>query len=155
MFKRKGTRTQLQAPEGVSFQWAPKGSYRLDQMLQMVMSSLPNRFSMLTQKWLAIYVLDDYSVDLMPKIREALLKKGYILMIIGGGITGNIQINDTHCHAPLKAYCREEKMKLMLHQLQENPNKIPSPSRNEMMAMLIRSWENLEVNIEKHSYHNL
>ena len=148
VFKGKGTCTQLQAPEGVNFQWAPKGSYHLEQMLQMV-NSLPNRFNMFTQKGFAIYVLDDYSVHLMPEIREALFKKGYILVIIGGGITGDIQINDTHCHAHLKAYYREEEMKLVLEQLQGNPNKIPSPSRNEIMAMLIRSWKKLDINVGK------
>ena len=44
-------------------------------------------------KRIAIYVLDDYAVHLMPEIRQA-FKKGYILVIIGGKITGDIQIND-------------------------------------------------------------
>eukprot|EP00794_Sanderia_malayensis_P001085 gene1085-423_t len=85
----------------------------------------------------------------MAENRSAFLKRGHILVIIGGGITGNIQINDTHCHAPLKAFYREEEVKLMLQQLQDNPNKIPSPSRNEMIAMLVKSWKQLEINVEQ------
>ena len=50
----------------------------------------------------AIYVLDNYAVHLMPEIKKALFKKGYILVLIGGGVTGDIQIKDTHFHAPLK-----------------------------------------------------
>ena len=33
VFKGKGTRTHLQPPAGIKFYWAPKGSYRLKQML--------------------------------------------------------------------------------------------------------------------------
>ena len=37
----------------------------------------------------------------MPEIKEALLKRGYVLVIIGGGVTGDIQINDTDLHCLL------------------------------------------------------
>lgn len=47
-----------------------------------------------------IYAVDDYSVHIMPKVKEALLKRGYIYIRIGGGITGDIQINDIDIHAP-------------------------------------------------------
>jgi len=46
----------------------------------------------------AIYVLDDYAVHLMPEVRQALWKRGYILVVTGGGITGFVQVNDTHLH---------------------------------------------------------
>ena len=42
----------------------------------------------------------------MPEVREAFLKRGYILVVIGGGITGDCQINDTHYHHALKAKYR-------------------------------------------------
>ena len=42
-------------------------------------------------------------------------------MIIGGGFTGDIQINDTHCQALVKAYYRELEIKLVLNQLQKSP----------------------------------
>lgn len=37
----------------------------------------------------------------MPEIKEALLKHGYVLVIIGGGVTGGIKINDTDLHCLL------------------------------------------------------
>ena len=61
----------------------------------------------------------------MEDVRKALLKRGYILVLIGGGITGDIQINDTHLHAPLKAKFRDEEMESMLAKLKENPQKEP------------------------------
>ena len=36
----------------------------------------------------------------------------------------------------------------MLEQLEKDPIKIPSPSRNEMMSMLLQAWETLEIDTE-------
>ena len=82
----------------------------MDKEQLKTIENLPNRFSIFTQQNFAIYVLDDYAVHLMPEIRAALLKKGYILIIIGGGVTGDIQINDTHFHGTLKAKYRVKEM---------------------------------------------
>ena len=148
VFKGKGTRTNLTPPEGVNFRWAPKGSYRIEQILGMI-NSLPNRFNMFTEQGFGIYVLDDYSVHLMPEVRQALFKKGYVLVVIGGGITGDVQINDTDCHHHLKTLYRDLEMKLMLEQLEKDPTKIPSPSRNEMMSMILEAWESLQIDTKK------
>ena len=74
----------------------------------------------------AIYVLGDFSIHLMPEVRQALLKKGYVFIIIGGGITGDIQTNVANCHRDLKKHYRDLVMKLMLEQLEKDPVKIPS-----------------------------
>ena len=92
VFKGKGTRTKVNAPENMHYQWAPKGSYLLEQMLKTI-SHLPNRFNMFTPKKYAIYVLDDYSVHLLQEVKEVLMKRGYVYVGIGGGITGDIQVN--------------------------------------------------------------
>ena len=39
----------------------------------------------------------------MPEVRQALCSRGYILVIIGGGITGFVQVNGIHLHKPLKS----------------------------------------------------
>ena len=104
-------------------------------------SNLPNIYNIFTPKNYAIYVLDDYSVHIMPKIKEALLKTGYVPVIIGGGVIGDIQINDTDLHSPLKAKYRELEQLLITDQLKANPKKIPRPSRVDMMRMLSESFE--------------
>ena len=71
VFKGKRTRAHLTPPKGVHYQWAPKGSYRIEQILGMT-DKLPNRFNMFTEQSFAIYVLADYSVHLMPEVRETL-----------------------------------------------------------------------------------
>ena len=89
VFKDKGTRAHLTPPKDVHYQWTPKGSYQIEQILGMI-DKLPNRFNMFREQSFAKYVLDDYSVDLMPEVRQALFKKGYVLLIIGGGKAGDI-----------------------------------------------------------------
>ena len=121
VFKGVGTRTKLQPPDGVKYQWDPKGSYRLDQMLRSI-KNFPTHFSMFTQKDFGVYVHDDYTVHLMPELRHALFKRGYILIVIGG-ITGDVQINYTNYHHMLKSGYRDQE--LMLRQLAETLHKFP------------------------------
>ena len=123
----------------MNVQWAPKGSYRLENMLSMV-EKLPNRYNMFSNKDFAIYVLDDYSVHLQTELCDALLKKGYILIIIGGGVTGDIQVNDTHYHHQLKQKYRDLESDLMIRKLRAETGKVPSPTRDDMMCMLNESW---------------
>ena len=49
VFKGKGTRTKWDPPDGIKFNWAPKMSYCLDQMLKTI-SNLPNKFIIFTSK---------------------------------------------------------------------------------------------------------
>ena len=54
--KGKGTRTALNPQPGIKFQWAPKGSYRLEHMLKTI-QNLPNRFNMFTPKNYAMFLM--------------------------------------------------------------------------------------------------
>ena len=56
-------------------------------------------------------------------------------MILPGGITGDLQVNDTDLHHPLKVSYREKETALMIERLRENSDKIPSPSRDEIKKM--------------------
>ena len=75
------------------------------------------------------------------------MARGYILVCLGGGITGDIQVNDTHLHHLLKVGYRQREFELMVQQLSNDPLKIPSPSRDDMMSMLVDSWDSLQVDI--------
>ena len=100
---------------------------------------LPNRFNIFSHDNFAIYVLDDYAVQLMLEVRQALWNRGYSLAIIGEGITAILQVNDTHLHKPLKSEYRKKESKLMLKKLQNDPQKVPAPDRNEMMRLFVNS----------------
>lgn len=148
VFKGKGTRTKLNHPPGIKSHWAPKGSYRLDTMLSTI-ANLPNRHNLFSQSNYALYILDDYSVHITDEVKKALLAKGYILVVIGGGITGDVQCNDTHVHHKLKKTYREIEAAKMMKMLEENPNKIPSPSRDDIMSMLASAWSSLDLDVNE------
>ena len=108
-------------------------------------SNLPNLYNSFTLKDFAIYVLDDYAVHLMPEVRKALYQRGYVLVLMGGGITGFIQANDTDHHHHLKSHYRNEEMALMLKKLEVDKNKVPAPNREEMINMLLAAWKETDV----------
>ena len=144
VFKGKGTRTKVSVPDTAKYQSSASGSYRIDQMLKTI-SNLPNRYNPLTPKDSAIYILDDYAVYLMLEVRKALCQRGYVLVLMGGGITGFIQANDTDVHHHLKSHYRNEEMALMLKNLEVDKNKVPAPNREEMINMLCAAWKETNV----------
>ena len=123
IFKGKGTRTKIDV-SNFNYQWSPRGLHRLEHMLKTI-KNLPNPFNLFTQKRFAIYVLGDYANHLMPEIKKALYKRGCIMILMGGGMTGFMQANDTDLHKRLKALYREEEMNLMLKMLETHNSKIP------------------------------
>ena len=64
-------------------------------------------------------------------------------MILPGGIIGDLQANDTDLHHLLKTSYREKETALMIEKLRENPDKIPSPSRDEIMKMCKAAFEEM------------
>ena len=114
---------------GTHYQWAEKDSYSLEQLLETI-KHLPNQFNIFSRANFAFYVLDDYAVFLMPEIRQALWNWGYILVIISWGITGFVQVNDTHLPKPLKSEYRREKSELIPEKLQNNSQKVLAPDLN-------------------------
>ena len=144
VFRGKGTRTKVAAPDSVNYYWSVSGSYRLDQMLKTI-SNLPNHYNPFTTKDFAIYVIDDYAVHLMSEIRKALYQRGYVLIVMGGGITGFIQVNDTDLHHHLKSLYRNEERTLMLKKLEVDKNKVPLRNREQMIEMLLAAWKKTDV----------
>ena len=95
IFKDMGQRVKLSPPAGVYVQWSPSGSYRLEHMKE-TLGHLPQTVGAIDRMMgssghkFRIYLLDNYSVHLDRSLAEMLYKKGWILVIIGGGITGDV-----------------------------------------------------------------
>ena len=92
--------------------------------------------------------MDDYSVHITDEVKKALLAKGYILVVIGGGIT-DVQCNDTHVHHTLKKEYHEIEAEKIMEMLKSNPGKIPSPSRDDVMSMLSTAWNSLDLDVNE------
>ena len=115
IFKGVGKRVKLNVPNNVSVQWDPKGSYRLEHVLKFI-EKVPAQACPLFPEKRKIFTLDDYSAHLHPEVKKALKKKGYFLVILPEGITGDLQVNDTDVHHPLKSLksSYQEKESLLL-----------------------------------------
>ena len=96
---------------------------------------VPRQPTALFPKARKIFTLDDYSAHLDKEVKDALYDQGYFLVILPGGITGDLQVNDTDLHHPLKSAYREKESELMIKKLRDDPSKIPSPSRDEIMKI--------------------
>ena len=125
VFKGKGIQTKINIRPNVHYQWSPSGSYQLEHILKTI-SHLPNRYHIFSEKDYAIYVLDNYAVHLMPEVHCALFERGYILVPMGGGITGDEQVNNTHAHRLLKGHYQDVESELMLQKLTDIVLKLPT-----------------------------
>ena len=56
-----------------------------------------------------------------------------------------IQANDTDLHDHLKGRHRNKEMALMLNILEVDKDKVPSPSREHMIAMPLAAWKKTDV----------
>ena len=150
VFKGAGKRVKVNPPAKTSVQWAEKGSYRLEHILKFI-ENLPTIPIAFAPEKRCVFTLDDYSAHLPQEVEDAFHKKGYFLIVIGGGITGDVQVNDTSYHRPVKTAYRNLEMQLMLDLLKQDPKKIPSPSRDQMMEMFYNAWEKTcsDVNCEQ------
>ena len=102
---------------------------------------------MFSHAYFAICILDDCAVYLMPEVCRSHWKRGYILVILAGGITGIVQINDPH--RALKSGCRKKKSQLMLQMLSDHPQKVPALHRNDMLKMLNDSMKTVKFGNNK------
>ena len=88
-FKGKGTISKVDPSPRVHFQWAEKGFYWVENMLDTI-KHLPNKDNLFTCKNFEIYFLDNYSVDSTEDIKKKLLTNEYVPIVMGGGIAGDM-----------------------------------------------------------------
>ena len=103
---------------------------------------------MFTEKRFAIYVLDGYSVYLMPEF-QALFKKNTFLLLL---VLQSPVIYRSMIQAVITIFWKVIIGNLKLKQCLSNwkkIQKISSPSWNEMIHMLLQSWELLQVDTQR------
>ena len=63
------------------------------------------------------------------------------------GVTGGIQINNTDIHRSSKEKYRALEQHLMIDQLKADPKRIPQPSRDDIIQMLKKRFDSLEIDV--------
>ena len=92
-------------------------------------------YALFPKKKRKIFTLPKKRKILDPAVKESLAKRDYFLVILPGGLTGDLQVNDTDLHHSLKTSYREKETVLMIEKLRKNPDKVPFPSRDDIMKM--------------------
>ena len=108
-------------------QSAPKGSYRVEQLLEFFDQLLPtaNR----PEDACCLYV-DWFSAHLSDEVWNLVVEtKGHMLAYHGGGVTGILQANDTHIHEPLSKQFKKLEMEDVTRQRRLDRRKIPRRTR--------------------------
>ena len=70
-----------------------------------------------------------------------------ILAILGGGITGIVQVNYTY--RTIKSGYRKKESQLMFQNVSKHPQKVPAPDRNDILKMVSDSLEYVKFDKSK------
>lgn len=115
-------------------QWAPKGSYRIPQLLEWLEFVLP------IDGTRVCVVLDWYACHLSDSVKNFILSKGHWVMYLGGGVTPWIQVPDTHVHKPLSDHYKKEERADALAQRTMRPGKLPVCSKQAVYDRALAAW---------------
>ena len=128
----------------MTFQTGPKGSYRLEHVLRFLDSNLPLWTEERKRKldWRLLY-LDAYAAHLAPEVRDLAWERGFVVRIHGAGTTGDVQVNDTHLHAPFAHKYREFEMEGMVKTMEQCPGDI-SRRREDVVTDAALTWRALD-----------
>ena len=58
------------------------------------------------------------------------------------------EVNDTRLQKPLKSKYRKKEFELMLEKLQNGPQKVQPPDRNEMMRLLVSCNKDVKIDVK-------
>ena len=111
-------------PDGVLLQLGPKGSYRSPQLLSFLDWAMP---SVAGAAETQVVVLDWLAPHLDPTVDAAMREKNHSVLRIGGGLTGDVQVGDTHRHGPYSKAYRAIETADAARELRLRPNRLPRP----------------------------
>ena len=122
----------------------PKGSYREEHVLNYLERHLP----LFTEgrRWRVI-LMDAYGPQMSEAVRRLCWKRGYVVIIHGGGATGVTQVNDTDLHQHLRKAYLEKETAEMIRYSRLNPNSTPSPKPEQCIGWMIDAWSNPQLHL--------
>lgn len=136
-------RDGLQRPEWLLIQVQEKGSYRTEDVLAFLEWALPQARDASES---TILLLDWYSAHLSPEVQDLVNRKGHVLLLHGGGVTGMEQVNDTHLHALVQRVMEELETVELYNQRRDNPSKVARLTRQIIVDIVRQMWLGLQHN---------
>ena len=114
------------------------GSYRLEHLLSYLEKSLV-RGPGDDGRW-RILMCDAYAPHFNEAIAKLAWQHRYVVIMVGGGATGVVQVNDTHLHGPLSKEYISLEMAEAFAKLQADPDGCPGRSREQCIRDLVILW---------------
>ena len=114
------------------------GSYRLEHLLSYLEKSLV-RGPGDDGRW-RILMCDAYAPHFNEAIAKLAWQHRYVVIMIGGGATGVVQVNDTHLHGPLSKEYMSLEMAEAFAKLQADPDGCPGRTREQCITDLVILW---------------
>jgi len=130
-------RARLNVPHPWLLQFAQKGSYRTEHVLAFL------------DWWAApvtrvadtiVMVLDWFAPHLDERVDHLLHDAKHAVLRIGGGLTPDVQVGDTHRHGPLTRVYRDLEAEDAQRELSLRPSHLPSSSRQTVMERAFQAW---------------
>ena len=147
LFKAKGKgeriRQGLSVPRGVLLQFQERGSYRLEDCLEYLQWILDRSRAVgaaSQENRRVVYMCDWFAPHLDESLDDLVHAAGHAILRIGGHLTGLVQVEDTHAHAPMTAHYKRREMEESFDQLMVRPDRLPSTSRQTVMERALDAW---------------
>lgn len=110
-----------------------KGSYNMQDVIRLLERHLqpwgPGR------RW-RILLADAYRPHMTPEVWMLCFSRGYVLLVIGGGCSGSVQVPDTHLHMPLSSGYQNSEMILLAALMEQRPTGLPTMDRGDCVRIL-------------------
>jgi hypothetical protein len=130
----------LDVPPNVTVQFAPKGSYRLEQWVEWLEKDLGHADA---EEFCECVVYDYYAPHLDPAAHEVITSRGHCHLAIGGGCTPWAATLDTHYHAGMEGHYRRAETHDATVQLRRS-HRIPVYSRQTVLYRANDAWRMLD-----------
>ncbi|MCP3919840.1 MAG: hypothetical protein GY711_30270, partial [bacterium] len=87
-----------------------------------------------------ILLCDAFAPQGLESLKRLAWQRGFVLVQIGGGCTGTIQVNDTDLHQKLRHDYQQEEMRTAVEQMREDPTRVPSMRPADCIGVLADVW---------------
>ena len=153
LFKAKdGSRMapKLEHRPWMHLQFQERGSYRSENVVDALEWGLrPATCSSES----VVVLLDWFSAHLSDEVQDALRAMGHVVIYHGGGVTGLMQVNDTHLHAIVQRIMEQLETSFMNMMRQQDPSKIASLQRQDVLDIVAEMWQSIDhANVRTKGY---
>ena len=94
-----------------------------------------------------ILLCDAYRAHVADSITRLAWTHKYVVVFVGGGATGVVQVNDTHLHGHLSRDYLEREQAALFEFMRQNPNGCPGRSRYQCFYDLMMVWKHRALHI--------